>query len=194
MHLLSRTTRPLFLVTAVVLVALAPAARGQTTVYLDLMEPAAKSAQVTQNCSSWHELYPSYCLVHHQDGFEDNGDGVLSPCDYIVLDGVRFHIQWVGPTYYLSNGEIYEPMQPPTGADPTCEIWHEIYPVFSQQKHVDEWIDNGDHVLSVCDQVAIGGALAHVDRIGVNITIVPGPTPIEKNTWGRIKGFFGRIF
>ncbi|NNF08249.1 MAG: hypothetical protein HKN21_15910, partial [Candidatus Eisenbacteria bacterium] len=54
------------------------------------------------DCSTWHELYPAYCANSHQDSYMDNGDGCLSACDEIVLDGVTYHITWVGPTYYMT--------------------------------------------------------------------------------------------
>ena len=51
---------------------------------------------VPNDCSTWHELWPTYCIMHHQDSYEDDGDGLISPCDYFTLDGVRYHIDWVG--------------------------------------------------------------------------------------------------
>jgi len=167
--------------------------------YLDLDIPAGKALQIPGDCSTWHELYPVYCTPHHQDLFEDNGDGVISPCDYITLDGLRYHVQWVGPTYFLSGlggepPEVYEPTEPQTGQNPTCETWHEIYPEFSLQKHVDGWEDNGDGVLSPCDNVQIGGIWYHIDRIGLDIFVVPGPVGIEQGTWGKIKSFFKSVF
>lgn len=88
--------------------------------YLDLEMPGGKIEQIPANCSTWHELYPGYCNPHHQDGWEDNGDGVISACDYVL----------------------------------------------------------------------IGGVWCHIDRVGLNIFVVPGPIGTEQGTWGKIKKFF----
>jgi len=134
------------------------------------------SQEIPEDCTNWHELYPVYCSILHQDGYKDNGDDVISACDYIKLDGRWYHIEWVGPTYFLSEGPdtlIVEPDEPTTGGNPTCEIWHEIYPIFCQLWHVDDWVDNGDGVISVCDYVIIDGRTWHIDRIGLDIEVAP---------------------
>jgi hypothetical protein len=186
-----------FLAAVVLATAVLPAVVSAQEIYLDLMEPGPKSGAVATNCSSWHELWPAYCALHHQDDFLDNGDGIISACDQIKLDGQWFHIEWAGPTYFLScatSQTVFEPTDPGTGGDPTCEIWTEVHPNNGQQAHVDGWQDNGDGVLSVCDYILIAGQTCHVDRIGLNIRIRPTTVPVEIGTWGRIKGFFGNIF
>ncbi len=35
----------------------------------------------------WHEILPEYCNSHEITGFSDNGDGILSTCDYAQFDG-----------------------------------------------------------------------------------------------------------
>ena len=52
-------------------------------------------------CATWHEISPVFCRTYHQDGFADNGDGVVSPCDFIILNGVTYHVDSAGPTVYL---------------------------------------------------------------------------------------------
>ena len=93
---------------------------------------------IPENCSTWHELYPNYCTSLHQDGFEDNGDGVLSPCDYIILDGERRHIDWVGPTYWTDCDLILEPIEFIPG-DPTGQEWLEIWPNFGVPHIIEGW-------------------------------------------------------
>ena len=52
--------------------------------------------------SHWRELFPNPG-TDHQDVYVDNGDGVLSACDLIKLNGLDFHITWVGPTYHRAG-------------------------------------------------------------------------------------------
>jgi hypothetical protein len=151
----------------------------------------------------WHELYPNYCVMHHQDYYWDNGDGVVSPCDYIVLDGICYHITWVGPTYYMSDVSgsggvrVAEPVTSNAGESPVCEIWHEIYPNFCHEFHVDSWHDSNQNgqldACDVIDAIFVPGAPPeywHIDRIALNIKVVPGPTPVKPDTWGRLKTLY----
>ncbi len=147
--------------------------------------------------SEWHELHPNFCFTDIQDGYEDNGDGIVSVCDVIILGGVRYHIDWTGPTYYLvptipSDPHWVEPTDPEPGGDPTGEIWHEVHPVFCMEWEIINWEDNGDDVLSVCDMVTFhDGSVYHVEEIGLNIEITEEPSATEKSTWGKIKSMFG---
>ncbi len=147
--------------------------------------------------SPWHELFPSFCTMHTQTGYGDNGDGVVSECDAIYIDGQMFHIIWVGPTYHMSNsaGEpgFFEPTDPEPGGNPICETWHEVAPDFCLEWHIDDWEDNGDGVVSQCDIVWIAGEPWHIDEIRLNITVVPG-SPVEDSTWGKIKAWLGGLF
>lgn len=171
--------------------AAAPPAAAQQLTYLELASPL--KAPIPANCSTWHELYPQYCMIHHQDDFQEGApDGQISACDYIKIDNVWYHIEWVGPTYRLSFGALpgdYEPVGPVTGGNPVCETWIEVWPEFGPQFHVDQWIDNGDGVVSPCDFVVIGGATAHIDEIKLNIRVRPGEPPIdtERQSWGDLK-------
>lgn len=188
---------------AIVLAALGrqtpPARAADVQIYLDYAPPpgALTSLNIPADCATWHELYPNWCVNHHQDGYEDgDGDGQISVCDFIILDGMRYHIAWVGPTYFLScMGEdwVVEP-EDPTGQDPTCEMWHEIYPNFCAPHHVDGWIDNGDGVVSPCDIVIVDGVECHIDDIGLDIIVVPDPTSTETSTWGSVKNLFRDLF
>ena len=150
------------------------------------------------NCATWHEISPAFCTDHHQDGFEDNGDGVVSVCDYITLDNSRYHVVNVGPTLYLDcspggqNPLILEPVSAWNG-DPMEAQWVEIYPENGGYfGYMESWVDNGDGQLSVCDEVVIAGITCHVKRVGCNIRVVSAPpNATEQKTWGNIKAFFG---
>lgn len=162
------------------------------------------AGDIPADCATWHELYPAFCLYHHQDAYGDNGDGVVSACDGIKLDGACYHITHVGPTYwttcYPPDGSnpytvVFEPVET-TGGNPVCEIWHEVYPEFCNTIHVDSFHDgDANGRVSVCDEIDVVGDTGavtyyHIDEIRLDITIVPGPTPVEKSTWGKIKSFF----
>jgi hypothetical protein len=205
---------------AVLLITLGPkatpaVAAGVAQLHVELVVPTGPGGRlqpmvggIPPNGSSWHEIHPTFCGMYQQDGYEDNGDGVVSACDRIALSGVIYHIVWAGPTYWTTCSStpggpgttvIFEPTQPTTGENPICEIWHEIYPNFCQQIHIDSWLDNGDGHLSICDVVDVQDPTGppryyHIDRIECDITIEPVTVPVKPSTWGRIKGFFGGIF
>lgn len=173
---------------------------------LDLVQPLApgggpdlmQSGGVPVNCSTWHEIYPAFCANHHQDEYGDyNGDGQVSVCDAIKLDGQCYHITWVGPTYWTTGPggtTVFEPLDPYDPADPVCSTWQPFFPVGLEPVHVDQWEDaNGNDIVDVCDSINSGGVIYHVDRVELNIHIVPGPTLTEESTWGRIKSFLNRL-
>jgi hypothetical protein len=192
--------------TLVILVVGLTAGSAFGQMHLDLSDPTAGKNGIPGDCSIWHELYPLYCTDHHQMGYEDNGDSVISACDYIWLgdatsEPMRYHIEAVVPTYYLSSSNpsggtdnMAAEGEGPPGTSPVCETWHEVYPVYCQPWHVDEWNDaNGDGAVSECDIVFLGGREWHIDRIGVDIIIDTG-SPAEDKSWGGIKSLFGQIF
>jgi len=173
----------LLLAVVVALLALAAPVMGQY-----YMEYQGGPTLQPANCSTWHELYPAFCIPHHQDGFEDNGDGVLSACDYIVLDGVRYHVDWVGPTYELAGPSYWEPIEP--GPNVICQTWHQVYPQYCATGHVDDWNDpNGNGEVDTCDTVWINGIPYHVENVRVDIQITP-TSPVETTSWGRLKSLF----
>jgi hypothetical protein len=111
------------------------------------------------NGSLWHEVYPEYCNVYNLTRWhwweDDNCNGVLDVCDFIYLQNVtsqepetRWHIDDM--TYDLIlNRKI---------ADPTCTTWHEIDPdlcEIAHEYHITGWEDNGDELLSPCDNVTM---------------------------------------
>ncbi len=187
------------LIVAAALAAACVPAAGQS-VHLEFVGVPGRPGgmPVPPTCSTWHELYPTHCAVHHQTDYGDDGDGLVSACDQIVLDGVSYHIDWVGPTYYLQGipgrqGGVYLEPQSIPGRDPVCETWHEIYPNYCLAHHVDAWEDNGDGVLSPCDMIWFDDTPWHLEEIGFNIIVTPD-SPIERGSWSRIKQLFRTLF
>lgn len=169
-----------------------PAARAQADVYLEFS--GVLKAPIPATCSTWHEIYPVYCGTRHQTGYVSNDpSGEMAICDYIQLDGIWYHVEWVGPTYrvtFTDQGDLgdLEPVAPVSGENPTCETWIEVWPDFGPLFHVDGWGDNGDGVVSVCDTVVLGGRPAHIDEIKPNIRVKPGdPVPVDESSWGDLK-------
>jgi hypothetical protein len=181
------------IVALVGIVALAVPAGAQ--MYLDFAGSPIRS--IPADCSEWHELFPNFCTIHHQDAYEDNGDGIVSVCDIIILGGVRYHVDWAGPTYELEDmltGERvwYEPTDPTFPTNPVCSTWLQVAPDFGWAHHVDGWEDgNGDQVLSECDTVWIGGRPWHVAVVNLDITVTEEPSPVAPASWSAIKHLFG---
>jgi len=177
------------------------------TLYLDLENPGFRGG-IPGDCSTWHELYPAFCAPHHQDSYDDaDGNGEVSVCDVIRLNGIDFHVVWVGPTYHTTCSD--QPGGPPLGTaifdvqnlnpdgNPLCEIWHEVYPEFCHTIHIDSWIDGNENgFLDECDIVDTntpeGIFFYHIDRISLDIIVEPGTVSVEETTWGKIKNFFRR--
>lgn len=149
--------------------------------------------------SQWHQLWPSFCTMFTQGDYQDNGDGVISPCDQINLTDptgwvAGWHIVWVGPTYTLvpvqGGGSHYaEPDEPATGS-PVCQTWTEVYPDHGLQYHVDVWEDNGNGVVDACDVVHLGGIAYHIADVDLNIITEPGPVGNDERTWGGMKALY----
>ena len=95
----------------------------------------------------WDQLYPDTGHIYLQTGYHDNGDGIVSTCDNLELDGVMHHVDWVGPTYWIAlvtDTMVVEP--DPSNPDSldlqVCDYLHEISPDFCTIWHVEDFIDN----------------------------------------------------
>jgi hypothetical protein len=152
-------------------------------------------------CTVWHEIYPTYCATAHQTGHMDNGDGILSACDWIELDGMAWHVQWVGPTYYLDcdldnqEDSAFEPLEFQPGS-PVCQEWVQVWPTYGEIFHVDDWIDGNDNgEVDFCDTIIIGGQECHVHEVFLNIHINDEDIPAEESSWSKMKRiFYGGLF
>lgn len=198
-----RFLRALAAIVIACLLVLPAVASGQQF-HFELMQGPGARDPVPPDGSTWHELHPVFCTDRIQSGYEDNGDGLISACDYIWLDGLRYHIDWVGPTYHLADigpeppvpEGAAEPEDPLPGEDPTGEPWHWVYPPdwYCTVENVEGWEDNGDTELSPCDIVAIGGRQWHVVEMSLNIEGHREDSPVEQSTWSRVKSFFKNMF
>jgi hypothetical protein len=172
---------------------------AQGIMHLDLASEGP-TRQIPPPGSIWHELYPTFCLLHVQGDYDDNGDGVISVCDGFNLDdipGTGWHIIWVGPTYHLvqvTGGDAYfepEEFQP---GNPVCQIWNQIWPEYGLQQHVDGWEDNGTGEVDVCDMIHFEGEPAdvwwHVEEVSLNVIVETGPVSSRHSTWGEIKSLY----
>ena len=135
----------------------------------------------------WNELWPQFGGIQGQADYDDNVDGVYSYCDYINLNTVLYHVAWVGPTYHLRRVEVpdttmvAEPYGVITDDDPSGQTWHEVNPVYCQDWLIEDWMDNGDLFLSVCDTVIIDGQRWHVEDMTLDLILekrVPSTTRV----------------
>ena len=162
--------------------------------YLHPFEPIDPREPIKEPVETdWHELYPEYCNEYHLSDWEDNGDGVLSPCDYIVLTGETeevYHVDEMTVTIFVSLPAVdQEPIALEfTGGydeveraiyEPICTYWHEIRPVFCPEYHLKYWDDNGDYYLSYCDWIYLvdletgEGDWYHVEEVTWDIIVSP---------------------
>ncbi len=181
-----------YVVMALFIAAMAMPAGAQ--MYLESGGPPIRfDDSIPPNGSQWHELYPVFCTPHVQDDYQDNGDGVVSVCDVIFVDGTRYHVDWAGPTYYLSwsGGADERWCEPEEGT----EFWHEVAPNFCQTWEVLGWEDTDqDGEISFCDQILLADGWWHVEDVSLDITVTEEPSPVRQSTWTRIKDFFSGVF
>lgn len=138
---------------------------AQATLYLH-------ARNIAQIPTDWHELYPTHSNEYLLSGWQDNGDGVLSPCDNILLTNKHtaqqrwYHIDDATITLFLAKKpdlletRYIELAQGYAGIElaktqPLLKIWREIYPTFGREYQVQGWVDNGNGVLSEGDEITI---------------------------------------
>lgn len=123
--------------------------------------------------TKWHVVYPYYSEIMYIDDWYDNCNGVLDHCDYVQLWGAWCHVEDLAIDLIL-NEKI---------TDPTCTIWHEIYPEYCNKYHIVDWEDNDDGLLSPCDQIKMtlqpeGPTKEyHVDYVTLTINITDPSVP-----------------
>jgi len=123
-----------------------PGLSGRTMIleYLGMSDSLITEPESTM----WHEKYPVYCSTYHLSLWEDDGDGFLSISDQIYLvneeTGIEghYHVYEICRDLWLTR-KPYETQ------------WHEIYPVYCNWYHVDDWFDNGNSVLDSCDTLVL---------------------------------------
>ncbi len=115
----------------------------------------------------WHELRPNYCTMWELTSWFDNGDGMLSICDYVDFTSIerqewkKFHVEWVGPTIRVVPSEGVDSLYldyvgydlPTVGniTTPVGTYWHEVMPNYCTNYYVVGCTDNGNQVLDSCD-------------------------------------------
>ena len=145
--------------------------------------------------STWHTLHPPefFCTDGTQTGHDDtDGDGNISFCDNIQIDGVWKHVEWIGPTIRIRSVEpgrqdvkYIEPV------DGRQFQYHEVSPVYCNI------ITTTTPIESVCQIVWVEAPPEdvgewHVEAIETNIR-TNGGSPVEKSTWSRIKDWFKNL-
>ncbi len=165
--------------------------------------------------TQWHELYPQYCRRYRLSSWEDNGDGVLSPCDQIDLtlkpDGPKkwYHVDEVTVTIKVTKKpELVESMyiefedgyllMYTALNDPVCTYWHEAWPDWCGRYHLSGWLDNGDGVLSFSDQITLRDRATgeeteyHVDEVATDIILtLKKSVPVFPNRYALIAALVG---
>jgi len=158
--------------------------------------------QIPSNGSTWHELWPTFCTPHVQGGYADNGDGVVSICDNIIVGPGEecWHVTDVTTTYWFSC--VYHPNDLPFEAEvhlppdepgsPICRTLHIVHPDYCTSIHISDWIDcNSNGMLDVCDIVFAGDQCWHLDKVNCDVTVAFNPaTKAKPNTWGWLKSLF----
>ena len=130
--------------------------------------------------SFWHEVYPDYCTVLNltwwdpMDPLWDNCNGVLDPCDYIILtnqtDGLDrlYHVEDMA--YDIILNEYI--------TDPVGTYWHELHPDCTlDEYYIDDWENNTMDVwLSPCDNVTLSDPTGlpgdyHVENVTLTLNV-----------------------
>ncbi|MDH5779143.1 MAG: hypothetical protein OEZ29_00945, partial [Candidatus Bathyarchaeota archaeon] len=140
-------------------------------------------------CTYWHEIYPEYSNWYHIVGWEDNDDGLLSPCDQITmsLQGgpvKEYHVEYVTVTINISHplypeewGLLEYYYEGPVEAmywvktHPIGSWWYE--PGWIGADHqIEDWMDNCNGVLDHCDYVMFYGDWYHVEEVAVDMVVL----------------------
>jgi hypothetical protein len=89
--------------------------------------------------------------------------------------------------------------------DPVGTQWHELYPLFCREYHLSSWEDNGDGILSRCDQIDMyekpDGEVRwyHVENVTITLLVTPvenhmvdenGFPPLESHPQGAGKSMY----
>jgi hypothetical protein len=156
-------------------------------------------------CTQWHELFPNHSKRYHLESWYDtNRNGILDPSDHIDLwdkdlekkvEPYWWHVDEVTITLKVTKKpeniesiyiEFEEGFENIDNAiyNPVCTQWHEVYPSYSEEYHLQEWWDDNDGKLSPSDQIELHNKRTsekqwyHVDEVKHNILISPGAPPI----------------
>jgi hypothetical protein len=135
-----------------------------------------------------------FCTWQTQTDHDDvNGDGQLSVCDNIQLDGVWKHIEWVGPTIGLERVGGGDMMY----VEPIGDRQNEYHIIHPPELACTIFTPLAGELNQPCDILIVQeGPFAgewHVIEISTNIH-TNGGSPVDESTWGAIKRFFSNLF
>lgn len=172
-----RSRIPILLgIAGVLLVCALAAGATQEAIYLEGgLWNVTVPPPVPPSGTMWQQIYPDDTNQFEQTKYHDNGDEIVSVCDNIELEGVMHHIDWVGPTYWVSKGPDTMAVEPePANPDSldlqTCDILHEIWPEWCNYYHVIVFQDNnGNSYPDACDDIQIDGEWWHIEKVTLNI-------------------------
>jgi parallel beta-helix repeat protein len=131
--------------------------------------------------TQWHEVNPNYSRQWHLSVWDDNGDGVLGPSDYIWMvdketgDRYYFHVETISTDMWLSLKII-------------STDWHQIHPRKSLTWHLKSW--QPGVVLSPGDQIKMKGVdpkgrevqeWFEVDEVTVDLTVLDIETEVIRH-------------
>jgi len=138
----------------------------------------------------WHEVYPVYCQNYFCVGWEDNGNGYLDFCDYLIFQNLQTgefeQVHVIGVDIDIILDEVIPPDPLPEGINlhsltdyvpPDENVigteWQELHPEYDAFWEITSWIDNGDGHISVCDTIDFNGndTKYHVEWIGPTIRV-----------------------
>jgi hypothetical protein len=206
--------RKLLILVAVSAVVLTTVGTAVSVTYLHMVPPGIdKNGNIPPDGASWHELYPFFCRYFTQIRYIDNGDGIISVCDYITLQGpdgatYRHHIEDVLWAYVFHDALTiftfyFETYHGPNG-DPSGSYFHLVYEDedeggFCEEWFVDSWEDlNKNGIVDAGDVLYMAdpwGGYPHGQIVEVSIDIlIDDGTAVGDGTWGAIKAFFGGMF
>jgi len=141
----------------------------------------------------WHEIWPRYCMPRNGTGWVDNGDGILSVCDYLQLEDNTSEAQWhhvlyVTFTMLLDEGDPVPPEEqwyfdwvgPPLAEWPDFPLgpWKEVHPVLGRAWECVFWEDtDGSGQVDFCDWLSFIGPNGetvdrHVASIATDLEVV----------------------
>jgi hypothetical protein len=147
--------------------------------------------------STWHTLHPpdAYCTNGVQTDHDDvDGDGNMSFCDNIQIDGAWKHIEWCGPTFtlvYMGGGRQNKYVEPIEG-DGRQFTYHEVHPTYCNIITTTEPIEYECQYVWIESPPEDVGEW-HVEAIETNIR-TNGGSPVNPGTWSKIKNFFSSLF
>jgi hypothetical protein len=143
--------------------------------------------------TSWHNLRPPEiaCTVDVQTGHDDtNGDGFIDQCENVQINGVWKHVEWAGPTIYLWRPDTRETLivEPVPGSRAE---YHVVSPLYCALVELPADLQICDYV-TILNPPEFAGEW-HIEDIRDNIH-TNGGSPVEENTWTKIKAFVGGLF